>query len=142
VKSDLLRVVIDTNVIVSAALRANSIPAYMVSAGLARKFLVSYSRQIMNEYREVLIRGKFQFPLSQVDRYLSDLKKVGEQVFPRTSITICPDPDDNKFLDCAEEAGALYLVTGNKRHFPIKHGQTSVVSPRQFVMILVSAGIL
>jgi predicted nucleic acid-binding protein len=49
---------------------------------------------------------------------------------------VSPDPDDNKFLECAQAAGADYLVTGNKRHFPKRWGKTKVVNARELLDLI------
>ncbi len=47
------------------------------------------------------------------------------------------DPDDNKFLECASEAKAEFLITGNTKHFPFKEfKETRVVSPAEFVAMI------
>jgi predicted nucleic acid-binding protein len=46
------------------------------------------------------------------------------------------DPDDNKFLECADAARADYLVTGNQRHFPRFWKQTKVITSREFISIV------
>jgi uncharacterized protein len=45
------------------------------------------------------------------------------------------DPDDDKFLECADAAGADYLVTGNQRHFPKFWKKTKVITSRELVSI-------
>lgn len=139
---ELIKAVLDTNVIVSAAIKPVSIPAFVVSAGVAQKFLICYSDEIIDEYKEMLARGKFLLPKKAVEALIMDIEQAGEKFMPKKKLSICSDPEDNKFLECAEKAGAHYLVTGNKRHFPTSYGVTKVVTPRQFITILISAGII
>lgn len=54
-------------------------------------------------------------------------------VNPRREVTAARDPDDNRFLECAEAGRADYLVTGNKRHFPKKWRQTLVVNASELI---------
>jgi uncharacterized protein len=49
---------------------------------------------------------------------------------------VTKDPDDNKFVECADEARAEYLVTGNLRHFPKFWKKTTVISSREFIGIV------
>jgi predicted nucleic acid-binding protein len=49
---------------------------------------------------------------------------------------VASDPDDNKFLECAEAGHADYLVTGNKRHFPDALGKTKVVNATELIRIV------
>ncbi|MBI1748602.1 MAG: putative toxin-antitoxin system toxin component, PIN family [Acidobacteria bacterium] len=134
--------VLDTNIVLSAAIRPQGIPACAVSAGLQGKFLICYSDEIIEEYQEVLSRGRFKLPHKAIETFIADIKKAGKRVVPKMQLSLSPDPDDNKFLEAAQEAAVHYLVTGNKRHFPESHGQTKIVTPREFVTILISAGII
>ena len=140
-KSDLIRVVIDTNVIVSAALKPGSVPSLIVSAGIDRKIEICITQEIKTEYNEVLRRGKFSFPLAAVKRFLNGLERSAKLMKETKSISICADKDDDKFIECSEASDALYLITGNKKHFPSTYGRVKVVTPREFALILISAGI-
>jgi len=57
-------------------------------------------------------------------------------VLPRKRLNVTTDPDDNIFLECALEARADYVVTGNLRHFPPRFQDIRIVGPRQFLTIL------
>jgi uncharacterized protein len=57
-------------------------------------------------------------------------------VEPHRRLQVCIDPDDDGFLECALEARANYLVTGNLRHFPTWFQDIRVVIPRQFLTVL------
>lgn len=140
--STILDIVFDTNVVVSATLKPRSIPSYLVSAALSQKIRACYSREVLAEYRDVLTRGKFQFEANLVRILLAEFRKKGKEVFPEISLTVCSDPADNKFLECAQAAQALYLITGNRRHFPENYGVTTIVSPQQAILILITSGIL
>jgi predicted nucleic acid-binding protein len=56
-------------------------------------------------------------------------------VKPSRSLHVTPDPDDNKFLECADAARADYLVTGNQRHFPVFWKKTKVITSGDFIDI-------
>jgi len=51
-------------------------------------------------------------------------------------LSVCDDPDDDIFLECAEAAGADYLVTGNRKHFPAGWGRLNIVTAREFLALL------
>jgi putative PIN family toxin of toxin-antitoxin system len=142
VNAESLRVVLDTNVVVAAAINRQGIPAWTVALGLAAVFTVCYSKEILSEYEEVLTRGKFDLPAKDVRALMTNIKRSGKAFDPKMQLHLSPDPKDNKFLECAEEAEAHYLVSGNTRHFPARHRSTTVVTPREFVTILVGAGII
>ena len=54
-------------------------------------------------------------------------------VYPEHRLTLSVDEEDNRFLECAQAAGADLLVTGNRRHFPKRVGDTRIVTPREFL---------
>jgi len=131
-----LRAVLDTNVVVSAALKPHSLPAAIVSAATAQLFTLCLSDAIRDEYQHVLTRGKFRFPPDLVSRFLADLEATALRVAPTERLAITRDPEDNKFLECAIEANASHLVTGNTRHFPHEFRTIRVVTPREFFALL------
>jgi predicted nucleic acid-binding protein len=59
-------------------------------------------------------------------------------VVPRKKLKITRDPDDNKVLECALEARADYIVTGNIRDFPERFQDIRVIPPRRFMTLLAS----
>lgn len=132
-----LRAVLDTNVLVSATLNRHSLPAMLVSAATARLFTICLSDAILKEYREVLTRTQFRLPPELVVRFLTDLTQAGQKVIPQETLSVTRDPDDNKFLECAVEAGASYVITGNTRHFPHRFSTIRIVTPREFFAILI-----
>jgi putative PIN family toxin of toxin-antitoxin system len=129
--------VYDTNVVVSAALYADSLPASLVSLAIEGQVRLFLSPPILEEYTEVLKRPKFKFDRRKVNRLLRDLSHAATMVIPESRINASPDDTDNRFLECAHASGADYLVTGNKRHFPFPaYEDTAIVSPAEFAQIL------
>src|SRR6266849_3854142 len=112
------RVVYDTNVVVSATLKAGSIPASLVTLALDRHVRLCLSPIIFAEYAAVLKRPKFAFDARAVDAFLRDLRGVAVMVSPANHVHVALHEPDNRFLECAQAARAQYLATGNKRHFP------------------------
>ena len=94
------------------------------------------SEPILAEYERVLRAKKFSFNISRVRDTLSEIRTNSEVVRPQDRLAICPDSDDNKFLECAATAEAEFLVTGNKRHFPKRYGQTQIVNARELLEII------
>jgi hypothetical protein len=133
------KIVVDTNVVVSALLRAESQPALVISLimkpelELCRLLL---SQEIFTEYKEVLSRPKFkQLDPRAVKNLLGHLKKEAHWIKPKISIDVIKDdPADNKFLECAVEGGADYIITGNIKHFPPqKFRDITILSPDEFL---------
>ena len=133
-----LRVVYDTNVIVSGTLVPSSIPASLISLALQRVVQLTLSPALVDEYREVLLRPKFGFQSNSVNTFLSDLQKTAIIVHPTEKVSVSPDEADNRFLECALTARAEHLVTGNIKHFPVDdYKGIKIVSPADFAAILI-----
>jgi uncharacterized protein len=128
-----IRVVLDTNVIVSAHLNSEGYERHVLDLVLASKLQLLASESVLAEYEGVLLRPKFGIRPSNVRRSMRALRAVARIVRPQHEVSVTRDPDDNRFLECAESAGADYLVTGNKRHFPRQWKQTLVVNARELL---------
>lgn len=128
-----LKVVYDTNVIVSAVWKPVSIPAALVALALHQQVKLCLSPAVFDEYREVLLRPKFRFRPKVVNTFLKDVRQVAVMVYPTQSVNVAVHEPDNRLLECAQTARAEYLVTGNKRHFPFSaFAETRIVSPAEF----------
>ena len=129
----MIRVVLDTNVIVSALLRSGGLPEAMFNLAMASEIQACVSDPILAEYEEVLRRPRLAIHPHKVAVAVARIRAATMLVLPTARVTAATDPDDNSFLECAEEASADYLVTGNRRHFPERWRETWVVTPRQFM---------
>jgi len=125
--------VVDTNVLVSALIRSEGIPARILDVILSRQAKTVLDHRIYLEYEEVLLRPEFGFSRELVDDLLDFLWLSSERVRVATMSVELPDADDTKFLEVAMTASADFLITGNLRHFPARqrHG-VHVVSPREW----------
>lgn len=132
----MIRVVLDTNVIVSAHLNEEGLQATVFRLALARTIRLGVSQPILTEYEGVLRREKFSLDPNRVARSLERIRAVSRRVRPKRMLSVCSDSEDNRFLECAEAARADYLITGNKRHFPTQWGKTKVVNAREFLEII------
>jgi putative PIN family toxin of toxin-antitoxin system len=122
-------VVIDTNVIISAALSAKSHPFQimeLVSAGFLQLY---YSTDILAEYVDVLSRKKFNFSPEKQTAFTNKVKEIGVLTNAPSSDLPFTDESDRIFYDVARSCDAL-LITGNKRHYP---SESFVVTPAEFV---------
>jgi uncharacterized protein len=129
----MIRVVIDTNVVVSALLQSRGLPEAVVSLALSGDVQWFASEPILQEYSTVLGRRKLAIHPARVVEAMSRIRAAVSIVEPTVKITAAGDPDDNIFLECSQAAEADYIVTGNIRHFPEVWGKTRIVSPRQFI---------
>lgn len=131
-----LKLVLDTNVVVSAHLNPDGRPRAVLNVVLTPPAQLVLTPGILAEYTEVLHRKKLRIDPAQADESLRLIRERARMVSPRRRLSVSPDPDDNIFLECAETAGADYLVTGNKRHFPNAWGKTKIVNARELLDLI------
>jgi len=129
-----MRIVLDTNVLVSALLSPFGPPAEILRLVTTGTVRLCHDARILGEYRQVLLRSAFPFRPLQVESLLDQIEADGEPITAFALSDRLPDPDDEAFLEVAPAADARYLVTGNLRHFPPESRQgVRVVSPREFL---------
>lgn len=130
--------VIDTNVLVSAMLKWNSVPGNVMELVFDGPIIPVYNAEILKEYREVLSRPKFHLTQEIIDDVLENLESRGISVEPETVDILLPDPKDRVFYEVVLEerkTEEAYLVTGNIKHFPV---ETFIVTPRKMLDIVFS----
>lgn len=131
------RAVIDTSVVIAGAAAFRGSPLFpKTSSGklLLRwieegHFQWLYSEEILDEYKEVLRRCGVRAVV--IGTFINLLREEGVPIFPRSTASLSPDPDDDPFCACAESADADCIVTLNPRDFPQKHLRARVISPDQ-----------
>ena len=132
-KAEKLKAVIDTNVLISSFWGGK--PRYVIELWNNNKLLVIVSQQIIDEYFNVLNR----FELTEED--VEDLtipfsdpqKTLLVEPKSRTRI-IKEDPADNKFLDCAVEGKADYIISGDKHLLKlVKFKNINIITPSTFI---------
>ncbi|MBS1823704.1 MAG: putative toxin-antitoxin system toxin component, PIN family [Acidobacteria bacterium] len=136
----MIRVVLDTNIVVSAYL-AEGPPSRVVKLALHGLVKLCISDAILEEYEELLRRKSFPLDTRRATAFLRHIRRASTFFVPGTRLSISKDPDDNMFLECAQEAKAHYLITGNKKHFPTRWKYTHVLSPSEFLDIFQLAGL-
>lgn len=129
--------VIDTNVLVSAMLKIQSIPGQIANEALLGDLTPLLCDEIVVEYREVLARPKFKFAQRAVETFIDGIIDRGIFVDAVQVEEIIPDPKDVVFYEVVmegrKEHDDAYLVTGNIKHFPIK---SFVVTPKEMLDIM------
>jgi uncharacterized protein len=129
-----MKVVIDTNVIVSGFLSPHGPPAQILYRLSQGDLEVLYDIRILEEYREVLSRPDFELPIDVVQLFMKRIQEEGKLIVPRPLPHPLQDPDDEAFLEVALEGNADFLVTGNLRHFPKSSaGKIAILSPAEFI---------
>jgi len=131
-----LRLVVDTNIVVSAALRPDGLQRTVLLLAIIKPARLYVSNAILTEYRDVLSRPEFQIRKGLRQQLLDLIGKRAHLVCPVRAIQVANDPEDDKFIECADAARADYLVTGNVRHFPKFWKNTKVVTSREFFSLV------
>jgi putative PIN family toxin of toxin-antitoxin system len=130
-----VRLVLDTNVFVSAALKPDGLQRTVTTVALTRPARLYVSAPILREYQEVLSRRELGISRGDRQRLLELVRKRAQIVIPLRRLQISMDASDNMFLECAEAARADYLVTGNQQHFPRFWKATKIITPREFIIL-------
>lgn len=131
-------VVIDTNVIVSALLKENSIPHEIIRHVFFKKITLCYTYEILLEYTTVLNRDAFSsyIPKEAIHAFLDFVTYECCSVSPVSYNQEVPDTSDIPFIEACIGSRADFLVTGNKKHFPRSIGKTKIVSPKELIALL------
>jgi putative PIN family toxin of toxin-antitoxin system len=131
-----LRLVLDTNTIVSAALKPDGLQRTVLLLAMTRPARLYVSAPIFGEYRNVLSRRELRIRKGLRQQFLQRIEDSSHLVSPSRQVRATSDPDDNIFLECADAARADYLVTVNQRHFPRFWKQTKIVTSREFITLI------
>lgn len=129
--------VIDTNVLISAMLKWNSVPGNVLEFTFSGTIIPVLNEHILHEYHAVLNRPKFKFTQDIIDTVLREIERFGVRIdAPEIEINL-PDPKDRVFYEVVMEERKTedaYLITGNIKHFP---EEPFIVTPRQMIDIIV-----
>ena len=107
-----MKIVIDTNVVVSALFFGGK-PQRLLHGAIAGALEVFVSKEIIEEYSELIERISDKYSGRKENFSLNEFISICRLVSPTRKIDVCRDRDDNKFLECAAEAKCLYVVSGD-----------------------------
>lgn len=127
-------VIIDTNIIVSAVLKDDSLPRKFLNLVDLNLITPLLSKGIICEYSDVLSREKFGFPKYKIDKVLDIIKQRGIIINKEAYNAKLIDEKDREFYEIflyAKEKYKAYLVTGNLKHFP---KDDHIVSIREYMV--------
>lgn len=130
--------VIDTNVLVSAMLKWQSVPGNILEFAIDGMIVPVLNEDIVAEYKVVLSRPKFGLTEDIVTDIIDSLENAGFYVDAETIDVELPDPKDRVFYEVVMEERKeqdAYLVTGNIKHFP---AEPYIVTPRQMLDIILN----
>jgi putative PIN family toxin of toxin-antitoxin system len=127
----MLRVVVDTNVAVSALLTPHGKAAKILNLITDEILKVCYSAEILAEYMDVLSRSRFDFSEKEQKGFINGIKR-GVLAEPTVSDTVFKDESDRIFYDVAITCAA-FLITGNIRHYP---DEPFILTPAVFLELI------
>lgn len=139
-----MRVVLDTNVLISAVIAVGS-PYRIYQAWLDGAFELITSAALLREVELVIARPhiaeRIQTPNFRRSEFLGEFRERGLLVTPRQEVhRIAIDPPDNRVLEAAVEGRADYIVTGDGHLLDLgRHEGTDIVTPTRFLAILTTA---
>jgi putative PIN family toxin of toxin-antitoxin system len=125
-----MRIVLDTNVIVSALLCPHSLPAKILGLVLNGTIEMVYDNNVLTEYIDVLNRDKFKMDRETIKAVLDFIKNDGEYIISIPQNIQLVDEDDKIFYELYKIGGADFPITGNIRHFP---KEKNIATPRGFM---------
>lgn len=128
---------LDTNVLVSGTL-FGGIPGSIINAAVDRRFTLALSPAILSEYENVLSRSKFGLLGEAVKVLVRDMESHAFMVYPtKMHQIVAEDPEDDAIIDCAVEAGADVIVSGDGHLTQLKRVEgIAVVTPTMFIKML------
>lgn len=131
-----LKVVIDTNVFISAYLNTRGHPARIIDLWIRGAFDLYLSDEILDEYLRVLVKIGIAPPIVRLlNRRIS---KYSRLIRPAISITkIKNDPSDNKFLECAVVSKADFIISGDRHLLELGNIEdVKIVTPVEFLKFI------
>ena len=141
-----MRAVIDTNVVVSAAINPAGTPARLVDAWKARSFDWVTSPPLLAEIEGVLgsakVRRFVRWSAEERARFLAALSEIGHMAVPTRRLDVVADPADNRVIEAAVEGQAGYIVTGDSRLLALgEYAGVQIVTPARFIAIILSTSL-
>jgi putative PIN family toxin of toxin-antitoxin system len=132
-----VKIVVDTNVLVSALIQPRGVPAQIMS--YATDFCLVTTEEILAELRRVLnyprIRRKYALTDHSIEKYVLSLRQDSIVIdISQLVIGASEDPDDDKLLVCADECSANCIVSGDPHLLTLEtYKEIPILTPRQFL---------
>ncbi|MBI1869847.1 MAG: putative toxin-antitoxin system toxin component, PIN family [Chlamydiae bacterium] len=130
-----MKVVCDTNILISALLFPGGPPDHVISLARLKEITLCLSPDIFSEFKKVLM-VKFKYSEGETEKFLDRLTNMSNLVYPRERIQVIHRVEqDNRILECALEAEADFLISGDKKDIlPLKKiGKTIIISAAEFL---------
>lgn len=127
-----MKIVVDTNVLISGVF-FGGFPRRILSAAVDGRLTICATTEIVDEYVEIVQEMIERKQGHLHPNLLAPLIKAMELIEPQTRVTLSRDPDDDKFLGCAKDARAMYIVSGDKDLLVLKeYEQILIMTAREF----------
>lgn len=132
-----MRVVLDANIYMSALINSDGIPSKVVQEGLGKTFENLISVETYKEISKVVnyprIRQPYAINERKVQSFLLQVKRQSVLIAPRKTVSITKDESDNRYLECAEEGNAEFIVSGDKHLLNLKrYKKIRIENPSSF----------
>lgn len=137
-----MRVVLDTNVVVSRYLNPSGAPAQIINLWQQDKFDLVVSEAILVEYKQVLgyehLRSRHHLSSVEIDVIIEDFREFSIRTIPeRVLMVVKEDPDDNIFLECAIAGNAEYIVSGDPHLLKLgSYKGIQILTPASFLSLV------
>lgn len=134
----MFRTVFDTNVYISALVFGGKPEALLrLSFGRSQKVELYTSHTILKETARILASEKFLWPRSEIAEAVSFVVKLAEVVEPKKAVAVCVDEADNRVLECAIEAKADYIISGDRHLIDLeKFEDIPILKPAEYLEML------
>ena len=135
-------VVLDTNILISALLAPRGSPSAVIRLWEADRFDVATSPALISEFRRVLtyenVNRYLKLTAEELDNFLNHFESIVINVDLQKNLDVIEDdPDDNRVLECAMDAKASYIITGDNHLLQLKEYQGIIIlSPAAFLTLL------
>jgi putative PIN family toxin of toxin-antitoxin system len=137
-----MQVVLDVNVLISAVISSRGAPAQILRHWEEERFDLVVSPPILEELERVIryprIQQRYNLPEREVARFLQLIRSGAIVVEPEVEVTaIERDPSDNRYLECAVEGGASYIISGDQHLLELgEFGGIVILAPAGFIVVL------
>lgn len=127
-----MKIVIDTNVLISGVF-FGGFPRKILSSVVEKRITACATTEIIDEYEEI-IQEMIERKQGHINKgILAPLLNTMELIEPVSCVEISRDPDDDKFIECAKDAHALYIVSGDKDLLVLEHYENiQIVTAKDF----------
>lgn len=137
-----MKSVVDTNVVVSSFLSPDGVRAKVLKAWQNQQFELVVSEDILVEYERALnyqeVSSRHGMDADQVGQVIAEMKSFATVVKPKQKLTVIKDdPDDDKFVECAKEAGAEYIISADPHLLNLEqYEDIQILSPSEFLSLI------